>query len=54
MLPVKDSESIMISEYPKYTKKLVFEDEEKAVDDQVEFIKSFRNVKGWKTCIMFP
>ena len=46
MLPVKDSESIMISEYPKYTKKLVFEDEEKAVDDQVEFIKSFRNVKA--------
>ncbi|MBR2678526.1 MAG: valine--tRNA ligase [Bacilli bacterium] len=45
MLPVKE-ESIMISEYPKYTKKLVFEDAEKAVDDQVEFIKSFRNVKA--------
>ena len=46
MLPVKDCESIMISEYPKYTKKLVFESEEKAVDDQVEFIKNFRNVKA--------
>ena len=45
MLPVKD-ESIMISDYPKYSKKLVFENEEKAVDDQVEFIKSFRNVKA--------
>ena len=33
MLPVKDNESIMISEYPKYTKKLIFEEEEKAVDD---------------------
>ena len=46
MLPVQDSESIMISDYPKYTKKYVFEDEEKAVDDQVEFIKNFRNVKA--------
>ena len=36
----------MISEYPKYTKKLVFEDEEAAVDDVIEFIKSFRNVKA--------
>ena len=46
MLPVQDSESIMISDYPKYTKKYVFEEEEKAVDDQVEFIKNFRNVKA--------
>ena len=46
MLPVKEADSIMISEYPKYTKKLVFEDEENVVDDQVEFIKSFRNVKA--------
>ena len=46
MLPVKEEESIMITEYPKYTKKLVFETEEKIVDDEVEFIKSFRNVKA--------
>ena len=46
MLPVKEADSIMISEYPKYTKKLVFEDEENVVADQVEFIKSFRNVKA--------
>ncbi|MBR2828208.1 MAG: class I tRNA ligase family protein, partial [Bacilli bacterium] len=45
MLPVKDSKDIMISEYPKYSKKYIFEVEEKAVDDQVEFIKKFRNVK---------
>ena len=45
-LPVKDAEDIMISEYPKYTKKLIFESEEKAVDDQVEFIKKFRNIKA--------
>ena len=46
MLPVKDAEDIMISEYPKYDKKLVFEAEEHAVDDSVEFIKSFRNIKA--------
>ena len=46
MLPVKDNEAIMISDYPKYDKKLVFEEEEKAVDDQIEFIKNFRNVKA--------
>ena len=46
MLPVKDSESIMISDYPKYNKKYIFKDEEKAVDDAVEFIKNFRNVKA--------
>jgi len=46
MLSVKDSESIMISEYPKYNKELVFENESKAVTDQIEFIKNFRNIKA--------
>ena len=46
MLPIKDEESIMISEYPKYNKKYIFEVEENAVDDSVEFIKSFRNIKA--------
>ena len=46
MLPVKDSKSIMISAYPKYSKKYVFETEENAVDDAVEFIKKFRNIKA--------
>ena len=45
-LPVKEKESIMITDYPKYEKKLIFEDAEKAVDDQIEFIKNFRNVKA--------
>ena len=45
MLPIKDAESIMISEYPKYDKSLVFETEENKVDEKIEFIKSFRNVK---------
>ena len=46
MSPVKDNESIMISDYPKFDKKLEFANEEKAVDDQIEFIKNFRNVKA--------
>ena len=46
MLPVKDDEAIMISDYPKYDKKLIYEEEEKAVDDAIEFIKAFRNVKA--------
>ena len=44
MLPIHD-ESIMISDYPKYDKSFVFEEEENIVDDQIEFIKSFRNTK---------
>ena len=48
MLPVKDAESIMISEYPKYTKKYVFELEESVMDDAVEFIKNFRTIKAYK------
>ena len=46
MLPVRDSESIMIADYPKYDKKLVFTTEEEATDDAVEFIKNFRNIKA--------
>ena len=43
-LPIKDAESIMISSYPKYDKKLIF-DEEKDVEEMINFIKSFRNIK---------
>ncbi len=46
MLPITDSSSIMMSSYPEYSKKYVFTVEEKAVDDSVEFIKSFRNIKA--------
>ena len=45
-LPVKETEDIMISSYPKYSKKYIFTDEENAVDDQIEFIKNFRNIKA--------
>ena len=46
MIPIKDSEDIMISSYPKYDKNLIFEKEEDAVDDAIEFIKAFRNTKA--------
>lgn len=46
ILPVKDAESIMISAYPKYSKKYIYELEESVIDDAVEFIKNFRNIKA--------
>ena len=46
MLPIKEEESIMISSYPKYSKKYIYELEEEVVDDEIEFIRSFRNVKA--------
>ena len=46
MLPIKDSESIMISNYPKYEEKYVFEEEEILVNTKIEFIKNFRNIKA--------
>ena len=46
MLPIKDSESIMISEYPKYDSELVFDDITSLVDNKIEFIKAFRNIKA--------
>ncbi len=45
MLPIKDSEDIMISEYPKYDKKLLFKDSEELIDKAINFIKVFRNIK---------
>ena len=45
MLPIKDSESIMISEYPKYEDKFIFDDEQKLVDEKIDFIRAFRNIK---------
>ena len=45
-LPIKDAESIMISTYPKYDKKQIFEIEEEIIEDEITFIKNFRNVKA--------
>ena len=46
MLPIKDSESIMISNYPIYDKKYVFEEVEKQIEDILDFVKKFRNIKA--------
>ena len=46
MLPIKEEESIMITKYPKHNKKYLFDLEEKVVDDEIEFIKNFRNVRA--------
>ncbi len=45
MLPVKTHESIMISEYPVVSDNLIFDSFEKEISEQIEFIKSFRNIK---------
>ena len=45
MLPIKESESIMITNYPKYEKDKVFKESE-LVEDQIDFIKKFRNIKA--------
>ena len=46
MLPIKEEESIMITKYPKHNKKYIFKLEEEIVDDEIEFIKNFRNIKA--------
>ena len=45
MLPIKKSDSIMVSKYPEYKKKYIFKDEEKLVDEVLEFVTMFRNKK---------
>ena len=45
-LPIKEVEDIMISSYPEYDKILIFNEEENIIDDSVEFIKTFRNIKA--------
>ena len=46
MLPIQDSESIMISSYPTYDKKKVFDIDKKEVDKIINFIALFRNKKA--------
>ncbi len=47
-LPIKDAESIIISEYPKYSEAYNFSKEEKEIDILVEIISSIRNIKSEK------
>ncbi len=45
-LPFKDAENIMISSYPLYDSKLVFNKESKIVENVLSFIRKFRNIKA--------
>ena len=45
-LPLKNSENIMISSYPKYDKEFIFNEAKKEVDDIINFITLFRNIKA--------
>ena len=44
-LPIKDAESIMISEYPKANKKLIFEDITTNIDNMISYMSLFRKQK---------
>ena len=44
MLPIKDGEAIMVSDYPKYDSNNIFKKEEDLIDNAIGFIKTFRNV----------
>ena len=46
MLPIKESESIMISRYPVYNKKEIYKEETENIDNILEFITIFRNKKA--------
>ena len=46
MLPIQDSDSIMISDYPKFDDSLLFEEEFKKVEEKIAFISAFRNIKA--------
>ena len=45
MLPIKNHESIMISDYPVVNKEFNYEKEEHLIEDTIGFIKTFRNIK---------
>ena len=45
MLPIKNNESIMISDYPVVNKEFNYEKEEQLIEDTIGFIKTFRNIK---------
>jgi len=45
-LPLHKDKSIMISDYPKYNKDLVFKKECEKIDYMIDFIRNFRNIKA--------
>ena len=45
MLPFKEHDSIMLSEYPKYNKNNIYKAETEKIDLLIDFVREFRNVK---------
>ena len=45
-LPIKDSENIILSSYPKYDKAQVYKESEKEIDALISIISSIRNIKA--------
>ncbi|MBR1679437.1 MAG: valine--tRNA ligase [Bacilli bacterium] len=45
-MPIKEEACLMTCSYPKQVKKYIFEKEEEAVDDAIEFVRRFRNIKA--------
>ena len=45
MMPIKESDSIMVANYPIYDKNYIFKDSEKDIDEMLEFVTMFRNKK---------
>ena len=52
MLPIKEYESIMIAEYPKYNEEFVFEDVAAKVDNKIEFIEVKRQAKNFDESVL--
>ena len=45
-LPIKDSENVILSSYPKYDKAQVYKESEKEIDALISIISSIRNIKA--------
>ena len=45
-LPIKDSENVILSSYPKYNKAQVYKESEKEIDALISIISSIRNIKA--------
>ena len=46
MLPIQDCENIMISNYPVYNQNQIFTTEMNLMEDTINFVKTFRNIKA--------
>lgn len=46
LLPIKESEHIMMTKYQEYDTSFIFDNAEKEVDDWITFIKNFRKTKA--------